>query len=255
VGTGLATIDYYLSGDALEPADAQADYRERLVRLPGLGCVPRPPVAPQPTGPLGPREAGSPTLLCLQNLIKLPPAFDDMLARVLAASGATLVLFNRSAGISRRFIERLSIALRRHGLDPACTVRIEAARPYAQYLALVQQADLVLDSPGFSGGGTSLDALGVATPVLTFDGRFARGRQTAAMLRLVDLPELIAADDDDFVAKAVALLADANARSSLREQLRARGARLFEDAAVLPALEAFFFTAARAASEQGPQAI
>lgn len=255
VGTGLATIDYYLSGDVLEPADAHADYRERLVRLPGLGCVPRPPAIPSQAGAADPDGAGTPTLLCLQNLIKLPPPFDDVLARVLAASGATLVLFDRSAGISRRFLERVSIALRRHGLDPARAVRIEAARPYAQYLARVQQADLVLDSPGFSGGGTSLDALGVATPVLTFDGRFARGRQTAAMLRLVDLPELIAADDDDFVAKAVALLADADARNSLRERLRARNAQLFENAAVLPALEEFLFTAARIASEQGAQPI
>ncbi len=251
VGTGLATIDYYLSGDALEPEDAQADYRERLVRLPGLGCAPRPPAIPPQTGTTDSYAAGSPTLLCLQNLMKLPPAFDDVLARVLGGSGATLVLFDRSAGISRRFLERFSIALRRHGLDPARAVRIEAARPYAHYLALVQQADLVLDSPGFSGGGTSLDALGVATPVLTFDGRFARGRQTAAMLRLLDLPGLIAADDDDYVTKAVAVLADADARRSLREQLRARGARLFENAAVLPALQEFFFTAARTASKQG----
>jgi predicted O-linked N-acetylglucosamine transferase (SPINDLY family) len=253
VGTGLAAIDYYLSGDALEPADAQADYRERLVRLPGLGCAPRPPAVP--LGASDPQEAGPPTLLCLQNLIKLPPTFDEVLARVLAASGATLVLFDRSAGISRRFLERVSIALRRHGLDPARAVRIEAARPYAQYLALVRQADLVLDSPGFSGGGTSLDAIGVATPVLTFEGRFARGRQTAAMLRLLDLPELIAADDDDYVAKAAALLADADARRSLRERLCARNARLFENAAVLPALEDFLLTAARTASKQGTQPI
>lgn len=250
VGTGLATIDYYLSGDALEPEDAQADYRERLVRLPGLGCAPRPPAIPLQTGTSDSYEAGSTSLLCLQNLMKLPPAFDDVLARVLAASGATLVLFDRSAGISRRFLERVSIALRRQGLDPARAVRIEAARPYAHYLALVQQADLVLDSPGFSGGGTSLDALGVATPVLTFDGRFARGRQTAAMLRLLDLPGLIAADDDDYVTKAVAVLADPDARRSLREQLRARGARLFENAAVIPALETFLFAAARTASQQ-----
>lgn len=249
VGTGLATIDYYLSGDALEPADAQADYRERLVRLPGLGCAPRPPAIPSQAGAPDSDQTRPPTLLCLQNLIKLPPAFDDVLARVLAASGATLVLFDRSAGISRRFLERISIALRRQGLDPARAVRIEAVRPYAQYLALVQQAHLVLDSPGFSGGGTSLDALGVATPVLTFEGRFARGRQTAAMLRLVDLPELIAADDDDFVKKAVALLADDDARQSLRERLHARKAQLFENAAVLPALEEFLFAAARAASE------
>ena len=38
--TGLPTIDLYLSADGLEPADADGNYSERLVRLPNLGvCV------------------------------------------------------------------------------------------------------------------------------------------------------------------------------------------------------------------------
>lgn len=249
VGTGLATVDYYLSGDALEPADADSHYRERLVRLPGLGCAPRAPATPAAAPATDLRVAGRPLLLCLQNLIKLPPAFDAVLADVLAASGGVLVLFDRSAGISRRFVARLSAALQARGLDPADCLRVEAARPYADYLALVQQADLVLDSPGFSGGGTSLDALGVGTPVVTFDGRFARGRQTAAMLRRLDLAELIAVDDTAYVALATALLADVPRREALRARLRTGAPALFDDTDVVPALEEFLVTAARAAAD------
>lgn len=36
--TGLPTIDAYLSAQALEPDAAQANYTERLIALPGLGC-------------------------------------------------------------------------------------------------------------------------------------------------------------------------------------------------------------------------
>ncbi|HSX62971.1 MAG TPA: tetratricopeptide repeat protein [Tahibacter sp.] len=249
ITTGLATIDCYLSGDVLEPDDAEAHYRERLVRLPGLGCVPRAPAVP--AGVDAPEARERPRVLCLQNLLKLPPAFDTVLAQILAASGAELVLFDRSAGISRRYLARLSQSLARQGLDPANCVRIDRVRPYAEFLANVRQADLVLDSPGFSGGGTSLDALGVGTPVLAFDGRFARGRQTAAMLRLLDVPQLIAADDADYVAKAVALLADEQERAMLRRAIESRRDALFHDAAVLPAFEAFLLRAAQAAAEQG----
>lgn len=242
-GSGLATLDYFLSGDALEPDGAQQHYRERLVRLPGLGCVPRAPAEPSPDP--APRDRTRPRVLCLQSLIKLPPAFDDVLARVLAASGAELVLFDRSAGITRRFVERLAPVLAAHGLDADTVLRVEGARPYADYLALVRDADLVLDSPGFSGGGTSLDALGVGTPVVTFDGVFARGRQTAAMLRRLELPELVAGGDDAYVATAVALLADTPHRERLRTHLGERRRLLFDDPAVMPAFAQFLEDAAR----------
>lgn len=244
VGTGLATIDYFLSGQLLEPPDAAQHYREKLTLLPGLGCEPDAPELPTATQV---PESTRAQLLCLQHLIKLPPQFDAVLAEILLRSGAQLQLFSRSAGISARYRERLSAALRQRGLDPDDCLRIESARPYADYLALVQQADLVLDSPGFSGGGTSLDALGVGTPVLTFAGRFARGRQTAAMLDLLQLPQLVAADDADYIAKAVALCADAAQRAELRRQLLQRREALFRNAAVLPALQDFLFAAARRA--------
>ena len=34
--TGLPTIDYFLSGELMEPPDADEHYTERLVRLPNL---------------------------------------------------------------------------------------------------------------------------------------------------------------------------------------------------------------------------
>lgn len=36
--TGLPTIDAFFSADAIEPSAAERHYRERLIRLPGLGC-------------------------------------------------------------------------------------------------------------------------------------------------------------------------------------------------------------------------
>jgi predicted O-linked N-acetylglucosamine transferase (SPINDLY family) len=251
VGTGSANVDYFLSGDALEPAQADTQYREQLVRLPHLGCVPRAPAAAAHDEQVALRVPGRPLLLCLQNLIKMQPAFDRVLAQVLARTGARLVLFDRSEGTSRRFRQRIDPSLRGVGLDPAEVLLIEGLLPYERFLVLVRQADLILDTPGFSGGGTSLDALGMGTPVLTFEGEFARGRQTTAMLQRLELPRLIAHDDADYIDKAVTLCTDADVRETLRTQIRARNDRLFDDPEVLPALESFLLRAACATSEQG----
>jgi len=37
--TGLATVDYFISSELMEPEDADAHYSETLVRLSGIACA------------------------------------------------------------------------------------------------------------------------------------------------------------------------------------------------------------------------
>jgi predicted O-linked N-acetylglucosamine transferase (SPINDLY family) len=70
-----------------------------------------------------------------------------------------------------------------------------------------------------------------------------RGRQSAGMLRLIGVPELIASDEDDYVRIVVELASDAERREILRRIIRERAGLLFEDPAPLSALQAFLETA------------
>jgi predicted O-linked N-acetylglucosamine transferase (SPINDLY family) len=173
------------------------------------------------------RRAGAPLLACPQNLMKVTPAFDDVVAQVLAGSGGRLVLFDRGAGITARVRERMQRALARCGVAPDA-LHFERVRPYSDYLGGIAAADLVLDTPVFSGGGTSLDALGVGAAVLAFEGATARARQTAAMLRLLGVEELIAADGAQYAAVAQQLLADRDRLRALRATIAARASTLFD---------------------------
>ena len=112
----------------------------------------------------------------------------------------------------------------------------------ADFLAVLAHSDLALDSFGFSGGNTSLDALSVGLPVLTLPGEFMRGRQTMAMLRC--LPErvssaLLATDAADYVLRARRLLTDSALRAGLRAAITASASALFNDPAPVPALRAW----------------
>ena len=60
-------------------------------------------------------------------------------------------------------------------------------------------ATSMVDTLHWSGGNTSLDALACALPIVTLPGRFMRGRQSAGMLRLMGIDELVARDADDYV--------------------------------------------------------
>lgn len=237
VSTGLPTVDAFAGAAALEPPDADAHYRERLVRLPGLGALPaRWDVAPDPA-PIRARAAGRRALLCPQNLSKITPAFDRVLARILAASDARLFLFDREGPLSRRYLARLARVAADAGVALDGRVELLGACPYPQFLGALQAADLVLDTPWFSGGGTSLDAFALGVPVLTTRGVFARGRQTAGMLHLMGVDGLVAADDA-IVARAVELLADRAQHHALGAAIGQRSAALFGDRAPAEAFAA-----------------
>ena len=115
--------------------------------------------------------------------------------------------------------------------------------PYPDFLAGIAAATLVLDSPGFSGGATSLDAISMGTPIVTFSGSSARARQTSAMLTVAGAPELIARDADDYVRIAVELCGDEVRREGLRQRLRANSDALFENHEGVSGLERFLIEA------------
>ena len=239
VTSGLSTLDGFLSAELLEGEASERQYSEPLVRLPGLGIRMHRRAPPGDATWLRELAGDRLVLLCLQNLIKLQPAFDAVLARCVRGAGAILVLFEFSAGQSERFGRRLRRAFATAGVDFEANVRIIRALPYPDFLAGIAAATLVLDSPGFSGGATSLDAISMGTPIVAFAGESTRARQTSAMLKLAGAPELIARDNDAYVRIAVELAVDEARRADLGRQLRANADALFENLEGVRGLERF----------------
>ena len=238
VTSGLDGFSGFLSGAALEAADADAHYHEPLIRLPGLGALPRRPAPPPPLREAVRAAGAAPQLLCLQSLTKLVPSFDTTLARLAKETGANIGFFTGAAGaqpLERRFLARISAAFAAQGLAPERHLQLRPRTAYADYLAQIAAADLIVDTPVFCGGATSLDTCHVGAPVVTWQGEFLRSRQTAGMLRLLELPQGIATNEDDYIATAVQLLDDADAATALRHRLRVRSPRLFEAGAGLAA--------------------
>ena len=229
ITTGLPQIDVFFSAAALEPEQAQNDYSERLVLLPELGAALTAPQCVVKRSDHG-DGAQAAKLLCVQSLAKLTPEFDRAVAEILAHSNATLMFIDRQPSLTARYLARLRKALEAHGVGFE-RVELKPACAYRDFMQLLADADLVLDSPWFSGGVTSIDTLSVGTPILTWESRFARGRQTRAMLHMLGLPELVAVNKEDFVAKALAIIGDLNRQAQLRQHILENAQRLFGQAA------------------------
>jgi predicted O-linked N-acetylglucosamine transferase (SPINDLY family) len=236
VTTGSDVVDWFVSADAMEPPGADAHYTEQLVRLPRLGTA---FAAPDVDATL-PGEREIVELACVQNAAKLAPRGDALWARILAACPNTRlsVYCGATPFVADGLRGRLSRALTAAGVDPARLAVFPLLRNDA-FDAALRNVDVLLDSLDFSGGITGFECLARELPIVSLPGPCMRGRQTAAMLRQVGADELVARDEDDYVAIATRLATDVAARHASVARIAAGKASLFGDADVTAALSQF----------------
>jgi predicted O-linked N-acetylglucosamine transferase (SPINDLY family) len=247
--SGLPTMDLYFSAEALEPLNGAANYRERLIRLPNLGVYVE-PLAP-PNVKLKRRSigipSGEPLLLCPGSPFKYSPLHDRVWAGIAARlprkflrfqSGGRLVFFrSRSDAMDGQLQTRLRAVFERAGVDFDAHVSWIPYLNRPKFFGLMREARLMLDTLGFSGFNTAIQAVECGLPILTFEGEFMRGRLASAVMRELDLPELVATSLDEFIDKAVALTGDPRTLRRLSALMKLRRTALFENLAPVRALE------------------
>lgn len=242
VTTGSREIDAFLSSELMEPPGAEVHYTERLVRLPGIGvCVARPPAAePVPRSGFGLRDDDI-VYLCSQSLFKLHPADDGVYAQIAARVSGSVVAFieHPSDRVTEMVYRRLARAFEAGGADPDQQLVFVPRLSPRRFRSLNAAADVYLDTPQWSGGMTTFEAVGVGLPPVTWPGPLMRGRHTAAILWQLGLDELVATSLSGYVDLAVALGADTARRETLRSEIRERSGQVFGDTRSVWALETF----------------
>ncbi len=248
--TGLPTIDHYLSAEALEPPGAAKNYTERLVALPHLGVCYE-PLAPTAVAPdldaLGlPQDV--PLLLCPGTPFKYSPLHDDVWIEIARRAGpCRLVFFRpRDGEVSRLLEQRLEQRFAQAGLRFADCVTFVPTLDRARFFGLMQRAHMLLDTLGFSGFNTAIQAIECGLPVVGREGEFMRGRLASGILRRMGMDALVATTDEAYVELAVALARDSALRLKLRDELIARRSVLFGDLEPVRALERFLESVAGA---------
>lgn len=91
---------------------------------------------------------------------------------------------------------------------------------------MLSVCDVMLDTRHWSGGNTSLDALAAGLPIVTQPGCFLRGRQSAAMLRTIGLPQLVATESSAMTRIAVSVANESP--SGIRAQIARETGLLFD---------------------------
>ena len=219
-GTGLRVMDYLFADPVLVPAAERTLLVERVVDLPNFLGYWVPDALPEPQG-LPAFKRGYVTFGSFNRLSKI----GDLVLRVWASilrelPDARLVLKARGLADSNQR-SRVQATLAAEGVT-AERVKFLGRSDRTLHFTAYHEIDIALDPFPHGGGMTTLDALWMGVPVVTWSGRTISSRLAAASLTALALTDFITPDLDSYSELAVTKATDLDALSRLRGTLRKR---------------------------------
>jgi len=240
--TGLDTIDHYFSAELMEGGGAQNHYVENLVELPHIGCYYfplRPQCASLDFNKLG-LDPTRPILLCPGTPYKYLEKYDSVFPEIATKlKNCQLVFFTKASWSAFRLEERLRCKFKLANLQYDEHVNFIPWLNREEFFSLMNQATVYLDTIGFSGFNTAMQAIECNLPIVTMRSQFLRGNLAAAPLNQMGLNDLIADDEQGYVDQVVKLVTNDLYRTQVRGQIEIRKEILFEDKTVIEELELF----------------
>jgi len=216
--TGLEAIDYRITDAYLDPpGESDEFYSEKSVRIESYWCY-QPCVENLLETDPPSAATGQITFGCLNNFCKVSPAAMRAWCQILQTVPRSRLLLHAYPGSHR---ERARQFLVEAAIDPDRLVFAEKL-PLADYMRQYERIDICLDPYPYAGGTTTCDALWMGVPVITLAGKTGVSRGGVSILSNAGLPELIAANVQEYIRIAADLAADSDRTKSLRSTLRAR---------------------------------
>lgn len=239
--TGITEMDYVLGDPHAIPTGNESHFSEAVWRMPESCLCLGIPASSVKVAPLPVLSAGHVTFGSFNNLTKINDAVVQVWARILLSVPNSRLL------LKTKQLNDPIVRLKTHQRFAACGITpdrlfLSGILPSRDaHLATYNKVDIALDTFPFPGVTTSVEALWMGVPVLSMRGDRFISLTAASIAHNAGLQDWVAADEDDYVAKAVAFTSNfehlAALRADLRQQVLAsplfdapRFARNFEDA-------------------------
>ena len=132
-------------------------------------------------------------------------------------------------------------------------LRILPRLDYGDFMGLFAISHHSIDTIDWNGGNSSLQSFSLDCPVVTLPTTFMRGRHTVAMLEVLELPDLIAKNGEDYIAISCKLLDEPDFYQAMKQAIQERKQRLFLDKSVAEAFQIAVETICRQPPSVGQQ--
>ena len=239
VTSGFKNIDYYFSSELMEDKNSQKNYSENLIILPNLGINYDFPNLSNIKKPNILNKSNSTIYLNLQSLFKLIPQDDHIYLDILKKNSNCCFWFiqGNNNSVTSIFKERISKLFKKEGYNFEKYSYFHPRCKQEEFFGLIEESDIILDSFNWSGGNTSLEAISLNKPIVTYPSNYMRGRHTYGILKILDIDETIATSKKNYVEIAVKLANEKKFRNSIIDKMKKNKNKLFNDDKSLKFLE------------------
>jgi len=217
--TGVAEMDYILGDRWMLPDGEEYHFVERGWRLSGAHSCLTPPKEDIKVEELPALRNRLITFGTLNNLAKMNDRVVACWARILSEIPNSRLYLNtsnlRDDALRKSVIERYAA----QGI-PENRLILEATTGRVAALNSYNKIDIALDPFPYPGGTTSYEALWMGVPILTMRGSNYISHLGESIMHNAGLPDWIAANEEDYRAKAIALASDKTKLAALRTGLR-----------------------------------
>ncbi|AFZ08066.1 glycosyl transferase family 2 [Oscillatoria nigro-viridis PCC 7112] len=230
--TGIRHMDYYIAGQFTAPdASYQEQYREQLAVLQGSGfcftyATESEVATVKPTRQSLGISDNTTVFISGANFYKILPELRESWVKILAAvPDSILILYPFGPAWTRTypatpFVNNLNAVCAKYGVNNNRLRFVKQLPSRADVKEFLQLADVYLDSYPYAGATSLIDPLQVGLPAVVVEGNALRFRQGSAMLRELQMPDLIAYDEASYIQLAVTLGTNPQLRQQKRQEIQ-----------------------------------
>ena len=209
-------IDYFIGGKACESIDnAERNYSERLVVIPGIGAY---PVYPNYEKKGIKKKSERFIINCPWGISKINYRLMLMLKEIMeSANKKILFRFFPGSVINNRLIPFNNELEEILGDE---NIEVFDEKTYQEYMELMEEGDISLESYPHGGYNTLIDSFYLGKPIVVLEGTKAFNSLNGAVCRRLGLDELITRTENEYVSRAVNLIEDDDYRLNLVNKIK-----------------------------------
>lgn len=217
-GTGCPEIDYFFADPVAIPEVEREFYVEKIVDLPCIVSYAKPPYDIKGKSSLPFFKNDYITFGSYARYEKMNDDCLKVFAQILRKVPESRLEF-KDHGCRRPYsIRRIQSLMPDIGKE---RLLFSLATAHHEHMQSYQQADLILDPFPHSGGVVCLEQLYMGVPMVTMYGTQAAGRTSSSVLTSMGRTDWIAYSEEEYVAKAVAMVEDKQKLNGYRKILQA----------------------------------